>query len=394
MKPGSFVIKAVCLSFLCLLPLISAAQTRQETSLYQKTLKKPGVKSAEKFIKKYPSSLYIPKVVRLRDSLLFYALDPEDAAGVQAFRKDYPDSYFAPAADERIRLHNTSSISAEQAFTLAGDCLGAAGWKKDNVEHILALDNGLSLRFLSPDGSLEQVREIPVYSLQEQPGQLTIVLPPEVSSPLGWRNYLHFAYLNGDSEYVEVLYMPEEDIVHQAMFYGKPLAGSPYRIEGQSPEAMEGLRNTAEVNWLCARIAENPSLVPVAKADLLTDNAVKWWLERNPNAMSTASRLNIGVLDKESSIVAAYGKARKEKGKGYNAALFDIRGYTVVCAYSRSTGEYSLVWCEPVCKNTRRDRFLNSVYFESDGTTLVFFYYKGSNTFKYRVSLASKTLRR
>ena len=41
-----------------------------------------------------------------------------------------------------------------------------------------------------------------------------------------------------------------------------------------------------------------------------------------------------------------------------------------------------------------RDRFLNSIYFDTDGTTLNLFYYKGNSTFKYRISLASQTLRR
>lgn len=382
---------------LLVLSALAVAQTRAEKSLYERTLRKPNVRNAERFLKKYPSSVYAPGVVRLRDSLLFFALDPDDAAGVCAFRKEHPDSYFRPLADERILRHNTSTIAHAQALASAGECIGAVGWRKDNVEHVLALDAGLSLRILSPDGTLEETRTIPQYSLQDEPASPVLACPLEIVAPSGGRNYLHFAYLNGDSEYVEVLYSPSDDVLQQAMFYGNPLKpseGESYRIEGQSPEEMEGIERTAEVLWLCSRMHENESLIPIAKADLLTDNAIRWWLERNPKAGSASSRLAFGVLDKESSIVNAYLKARKEKGKGWTAALFDIRGYTVICALSRSSGEYSLVWCEPVCKNTRRDPFLNSVYFDSDGTTLVLFYYKGSSTYKYRISLPSKVLRR
>ena len=148
---------------------------------------------------------------------------------------------------------------------------------------------------------------------------------------------------------------PYEDIVNQAMFYGnpvKPSEGEDFRIEGQSPEMIEGLVNSAEVCWLTERLRQNTDLVPIAKADLLTDESIRWWLEKNPKAES-AQRLTFGQLDPESSIAAACKDARKEKGKGYGAAVLDIRGYTVICSVSYKTGEYTLVWCEPVCKNKK-----------------------------------------
>ena len=379
-----------------LIPLFGFAQTKAETSLYAKTVKRPTVKAAEKFLKKFPESVYAAGVARLRDSLVFFALDPEDAAGVLEFRKSYPESAFRGLADERILAHNTSGITHEEALRIAGDCLDAIGWKKDNVEHVLALDKGLDVRILSPSGVFEEARSIPVYSLLDSPGSPVLSAPLEVLSPLGSRNYVHFAYLNGDSEYVEVLWLPEEDVLNQAMFYGTPVApaeGEHYRIEGQSPEMMEGLQPTAEVLWLTGRLRENPSLVQLSREDLLTDESIRWWLEKNPKAYSSATRLSFGRLDPESSIVAAYKKARKEKGRGSSAALFDIRGYTVICAGSKA-GDYTLVWCEPVCKNRKRDRFLNTIYFESDGTTLDLFYYKGNTTFKYRISLPSQTISR
>ena len=394
--------KRLCISILAglclaLLPLCAFAQTKGETSMYNKTVGKPTVKAAEKFLKKYPGSVFAPKVLRLRDSLVFFALKPDDAAGVLAFRKAYPDSPFKDLAEARIREHNTSGLSREDALRIAGSCLDAVGWKKDNVEHVIALDENLEMRVLTAQGSLEYNRSIPVYSLSDLDVPLTLALPMEAVSPFGGRNYLHFAYLNGDAEYVEVLYQPEEDIINQAMFYGtpiKPAEGEHYRIEGQSPEMMEGLSPTAEVLWLTGRLKENPALVALSREDLLTDESIKWWLERNPHAQSSAAKLTFGKLDPDSSIAAAYKKARKEKGKSSNAALFDIRGYTVICAANKSATEFTLVWCEKACANKYRDRFLNSIYFDSDGTTLNLFYYKGNTTFKYRISLPSQTIRR
>ena len=356
---------SIIILLMTLAPICATAQTRGETRQFGKLAGNPTMKAVEKFLKKYPESVYAPKVLNIKDSL--------------------------------IRIDNTSLITREQALGLAGECLDAIGWKKDGREHILALDKDFTLRILSPDGTREAERIIPVYFMEDAPAPATISIPMEIITPLGNRYYLHFAYLNGASEYVEVLYLPEEDILNQAIFYGNPLKpanGEAYRIEGQSPESIEGLNPTAEVRWLLGRFGENPSLVPIAKADLLTDNAIKWWLERNPKAETSATRLTFGRLDQESSIVAAYKKAHREKGKSYNAALFDIRGYTVICAADRRSGDYTLVWCEPVCKDTNRDKFLNNIYFEKDGNVLDLFYYKGRKTFKLRISMASQAVRR
>lgn len=346
---------------LVLLPFCLGAQTRSETSLYNKTIKKLSVKSADKFLKKYPNSVYAPKVLHLKDSLLL---------------ADYLDK-------------NVSRISREDALAVAGDALDAIGWKKDGAEHVLALDKDLSLRILSPDGSLEEQRGIPVYTMEDPAPPLSLALPLELIEPLGARrSYLHFAYRGGNSEYVEVLYRPEEDLVQQALFYGTPLQEG--RIEGQSPEMMEGLMPSAEQMWLVGRLRENPSLIPLSKADLLTDGAIRWWLDKNPKAQTTASKLSFGRLDPESSLVEACKKARKEKGKSYSVAQLDIRGYTVLCAVKG--GEYSLIWCEPVCRNRATDPYIKSFYFENDGTTLDVVYYKGKTTFKNKISLASQGL--
>jgi hypothetical protein len=344
---------------LLMAPLCLGAQTKAETSLYGKTIKKPSVKAADKFLKKYPNSVYSQKVLALKDSLLMA-------------------DYIAA---------NVSTISHDDALKVAGAAADAIGWKKDGVEHVLALDPDLTLRVLSPDGTLEDTRMIPVYTMTSASPEL--VMPMELISPFGGkRQYIHFAYRGGKDEYVEVLYLPEEDLVHQALFYGN---GDGTRIEGQSPEMMEGINISAEVAWLVARLRENPNLIQISKADILTDDSIRWWLEKNPKAQTSATKLTFGKLDPESSIVEACKKARKEKGTGRSAAMFDIRGYTVICTVSG--GEYTLVWCEPVCRNRKTDAYIRSMYFESDGTTLDLVYYKGKTTFKKKISLPSRTLR-
>ena len=46
------------------------AQTKAETRLYDKTLKKPSLASFDKFLKKYPSSVYADDIRARKDTLL------------------------------------------------------------------------------------------------------------------------------------------------------------------------------------------------------------------------------------------------------------------------------------------------------------------------------------
>ena len=352
-------LRIIIAAALLVLPLSLGAQTKAETSLYGKTVKKFSIKAADKFLKKYPNSVYAPKVLHLKDSVLMA-------------------EYIAA---------NVSTLSHDAAMAVAGGAVDAIGWKKDGMEHVLALDPDLTLRVLSPDGALEDTRVIPVYTMSS--ASPTLVIPMEMISTFGGkRKYIHFAYRGGTDEYVEALYLPEEDLVNQALFYGK---GDGTRIEGQSPELIEGVNVSAEVAWLVARLRENPYLVQISKADILTDDSIQWWLQKNPKAQTSATKLVFGKLDPESSIVEACKKARKEKGSWRSAAIFDIRGYTVICTVSG--GEYTLVWCEPVCTNRNTQPYIRSIYFDNDGTTLNLFYYKGKTTFKKKISLPSRTIR-
>ena len=148
-----------------------------------------------------------------------------------------------------------------------------------------------------------------------------------------------------------------------------------------------------EMRWAIATQAADPRLVELSEADLMTDQAIEWWLDKNPTALTRATRISFGQIPAESSLVAAYKKASKESTAPYSAALFNIRGYTVIVSYNRSSASYSLIWAEPQCRNKNTDRLLNNIYFES-GSTLALFYYKGRTTFKYRLTLANGSLKR
>ncbi|MBR3012748.1 MAG: hypothetical protein IKH60_05450 [Bacteroidales bacterium] len=387
------------------------AQAPAETKLYNKTLKKPSVKAYDKFLKKYPSSVYSIEIRTLKDSTLFAAVDQEDAAAVEAFAAAHPDSPIADQVEAVIARHNTSPLTREEALAalraLAPSAADAVGYRRANRDYALGLaaaDGALALYrgSLGADGAwtLADTPAPERYTLDSKLSDCRLDGPVELVEING-KNLLSFNYINSadnnkNIEYVASLYDPEDGSFTHAMFYGRDMSGKDgLKVEGQCPEALSTLA-TPENAWLLNRINSDPRLVPIAKADALTDDSIAWWLEKNPNAETNASRLNFGALDEESSLVAGFKVARsrdKDSSKSFTAAMMDIRDYTVIVAYSKTYKNYILVWCEPVCKDKNRDKLLNNIYFEDD-TNLALFYYKGRTTFKNRINLANRTIRR
>ena len=387
------------------------AQAPAETKLYNKTLKKPSVKAYDKFLKKYPSSVYSIEIRTLKDSTLFAAVDQEDAAAVEAFAAAHPDSPIADQVEAVIARHNTSPLTREEALAalraLAPSAADAVGYRRANRDYALGLaaaDGALALYrgSLGADGAwtLADTPAPERYTLDSKLSDCRLDGPVELVEING-KNLLSFNYINSadnnkNIEYVASLYDPEDGSFTHAMFYGRDMSGKDgLKVEGQCPEALSTLA-TPENAWLLNRINSDPRLVPIVKADALTDDSIAWWLEKNPNAETNASRLNFGALDEESSLVAGFKVARsrdKDSSKSFTAAMMDIRDYTVIVAYSKTYKNYILVWCEPVCKDKNRDKLLNNIYFEDDAN-LALFYYKGRTTFKNRINLASRTIRR
>ncbi len=383
----------------------AAAQTPAETKSYTKVTVSPKVKALDKFLSKYPESVYAVEVKTLRDSILFASVDKNDAAAVKSFAAAHPDSPLDDLIHEHIRRHNTSALSRAEAAAVAGGY--SVGWKMDNIDYVVGVrilgDASISLESYNMDGT-KACADRMVRKHEMGSSVSTRLVDSLCVVEFNRRNMLTFSYVNenaeGGQEYVAVLYDYHNDHAYGAMFYGTSILAEAsqdeYRIEGQCLEVLAGGIITAEQVWNMGRLEKNPLLVQISKADLLTDESIKWWLSRNSKAVAStsASRLNFGVLDPESSLVQAYDKASKEKGGKYNASLFSLRGYTVIVAYSKDSEEYLLVWCEPECKNKKTDRLLNSIYFEGNGSSLAMFYYHGRKTYKYRVNLSDKSLRK
>lgn len=384
--------KRIALLILAAVLMIGAAapaqaQSKKETKLYEKTLKARTASAYNKFLKKYPASVYAPEISALRDTLLY----------VSPISADEAFDILTGLVPDLKRDENRPQI------------LRAIGYRDEGNDYVL----GVCIAPEVVPAGVVRVYESACYKGVWQPvftadyeryrmsdaeGR-TFLLGDVSLVKIGEQRWIHAAYRNVPTdgqtlEHVETLLQPFGNTAVSAVFYGKPLDGQMRRIEGQSPEALVAPEmRSDEVNYLLGVMDENHMLVQIAEADALTDEAIAWWLENNPKASSSASKLLFGQLPEECSIVEMFRKSRnREKSGGYTAALFDIRGYTVVCERN-SAGDYSLVWCEPKCKDRSRDKYLNTIYFEK-GATLCLYYYKGRTTFKYRINLASKTITR
>lgn len=392
--------------------LNAGAQTKAETKLYTKTMAKPSVKAYDKFLAKYPESTYALEVLTLRDTKLFEDLDHTDAAAVEAFAQAHISSPIYDQINALVEKLNTTDIDRAGALSivkaLASGATDAVAFRKTGVDHVYGISAGEKIELYSclknAEGEWTIEKTIPVekYTLDAALATTALVGELELAS-INSKKYIAFNYLNSDKsstnvEFVATVYDFREDALTNAMFYGKSMAGKNdlYKIEGQCPEALNTGAIMAESAFLLNRINADENLVPIAKADALADDAIAWWLEKNPTAQTKGNRLTFGTLDPECALIQGYqktGSRDKINSSAYGAAMFNMRGYTVIVAYSKSAKNYMLVWAEPVCKNKKTDRLLNNIYFR-DANTINMFYYKGNTTFDYDVNLSSKSIKR
>lgn len=375
------IVAAALAAQVCLVQAQEAAPKKAETKLYNTTLKKPSLKAYDKFLSKYPASVYAAEIQALKDSTI-------DAGA---------ELVIAPVTDGKseytTKVFRLSNNNVPSAFVVDMDAAGG-----DIRFYGFAMDS---------KGVWSQTFDITAskYILDAAMDKSFFVQKPELVT-VGDVQMVGFSYLNVCSadpkpvEFVEALVSLDGENFTNTIFYGnshtgKVLAeGDAFSIEGRSPDAMAQGGLSREQMYLMGRMNDNPSLVEISEADALTDDSLEWWFEKNPGAQTTAKSLKFGVLPEESSLVAGYKKAAKESSGNYSAAKFDIRGYTVIVAYSKSSKEYYIVWAEPVCKNRNTDQYLNSIYFTNNSSNLNLFYYKGKKTFKYYINLANKTIQR
>ena len=364
---------------LAALPL--SAQTKAETKLYNKTLSKASVEAFDKFLRKYPSSVYAAEIAARKDTLLNISPYSEAQAAAIAAELLPGGVSFRAIADRREAVDRIYAV-----------CLDGEGLALDQVR-IVTLEKGRSA------WAMTGTYDAPASSADGM-AERAFVDGTQTFDIRGTR-FLRFNYLMRSADgaqqaYVAAAYAPQTDDFGCVSFSGKDIrrGDDAYRISGRSDAALLSGLDRPWMRLLLKDVDENPCLEAIPENFWLTDAAIEWWLEQNPGALTDATHLKFNIIQKESSLVEEFTKARGKKNSGkYTAAMFDHRGYTVIVAYQKADDNYVLAWAEPECKDHYRDRLLNSIAFD-DANSLAMSYYHGNRTFKYHLNLASKNLRR
>lgn len=375
------ILTAALVLLLAAAPL--SAQKKAETRLYQKTLSKPSVEAFDKFLKKYPGSVYAADILARKDTLLNISpYDGKQAAAIAAG--------LLPGTGELLAVADRH----EAVDRIYAVCLEGAG---------LALDQVRIVTFVKTAGNWEQegIYDAPAADAGGMASRAFV----DGSSVVSIRDtrFLFFNYLLSSADgvqqcYVAAAYAPQTDDFGCVSFRGKDIRGTghvpPYNILGRTDEALLSGMERPWMRLLLKNIQENEWLEEIPENFYLTDAAIEWWQEQNPDALTSATHLKFNILQPESSLVEEFTKAKGKKNSSkYTAAMFDHRGWTVIVTYQKADDNYVLAWVEPECRDHYKDRLLNSIAFD-DTNTLAMSYYHGNRTFKYRLNLASKNLSR
>ncbi len=398
----------------------SFAQSKKETKEYNKAIVSENVKSLNKFLKKYPESIYIQQVGRKRDSLLFsYVLPDNGVIPYYELLEQYPNSYYASEIREEIAKMSVSSLTEQEARdifqayiteeSLDVDEFVALGIKEKDKEYIvsvskmkdevdyfkiikLRLEEGEWVRYA--EWKQELYRQFDEYTdLKLNKGVFEVVVED--------KRYLQFTYENSLPETEEVqpiayieycisLIEVEQEVVFATMFSGIETVEDNIRsISGISVDLQNNLSYTvAPMEYLFTKMNTLNFLNHITPQEQQSDLAIEWWYENNE---IPTKKVKFRVLSSESSLVREFNRQRAnnvEQDEFYNASLFTHRGQNVLIIYQKSAKQYILLWSEPVVKNRSKEYHLNRVYFQNSNT-LVLYFFEGRRAIKARLNINS-----
>lgn len=391
------------------------AQSKAETKLYNTALAKKDMKSANKFLSKFPNSAYAPKITRLRDSIAFAKIGADDINGYIAFLQQYPESYFAKAADTRIGELNTSSISDLQAMEIAASAgflkektAAAKGIKNLNKEYVavvVAPEEGSStyrIALLAQDnGNWKEVSSVEEQVYTNDYALKEFRMENDIKAvTIAGTQHLYFSYVNSsseidarsriannDCEMVLNLYSLADNSVYNVLFSGKIEDGIIYGSSMDS--AQGGVMATPQQTYLIRAMAAKGNLKPFDKERFQAQELITWWYGNNPQG---AKNIAFGIIPENSPLIelANNGKDKERVGNYTVTMLQKVCNNTIVVVRNHENGQYSIAMCQPTPQNDK-ELELNTFYGEK-GNILALYYFKGKSSIKKRLNLSSKRL--
>lgn len=390
-------------------------QSKAETKLYNTALAKQDIKSANKFLAKFPNSTFAPKIARLKDSLVFSKIDPDNVEGFISFVAENPKSYFVKDANLKIEQLNTSSITDAQAMEAAlaagfpKETIAAAkGIKNLNKEHVaiilapavnspnytiilLQQNNGTWEKIASVEESVyTNDRTLDIFKLDKEIKAVTI----------NGAQHLYFGYTNSstykdqrskiannDCELALNLYSVSDNSIYNVLFSGKKDGEIIYGSSMDS--AQGGIMATPQQTYLIKALAGRDDLKPYEQERFHAQELIQWWYKNNQEG---AKSVSFGIIPDNSPLIemANNGKDKERVGNYTVTLLQNVCSNTVIVVRNNESGQYSLAMCQPIPESDK-DLELNTFYGEK-GNILALYYFKGKSSLKKRLNLASKRL--
>lgn len=346
------------------------------------------------------------------------AIEQDERSSLEKFLKKYPESIFKPVIKRKIdsleRVANTTVRSLEKArdlFAAEGysNNFIAIPYRRDNIEYIIgvfptATTSPHSLKAVTLrdfPGGLEKIRELD-FSLYTNDESLNILtfLPEYHMVTIEGKHYCTFKYMNSSNAIdersrwknnsVEVIFnlLPITDsTLYNAMFAGELTESG--EIEGASMEAtLPGTGSTLQMDYLLNLMNTTPGLIPYSEARIAEKRVISNWYERNPADTNTLSFI---AVNENNPLVKLYKESKYgDSSNLYSAALIESMQTTLICVYVKQTSQYLLIWCEPaVDKNETGAKYLNTIYFESD-SSLVLYYRQDNRMIKERINIHTR----
>lgn len=376
------------------------AQKKGETKLFKTTIAKGDTTSFNKFLAKYPNSVYAPTIQAKKDSLIksynttiyskeeagrifsenvaaaankVYGIDFV-ALSARKNNKEYIVGVIAPGKDDPstlqiVRIDETAPGQWQESFSNNA----SRYMQDDNLKlfSMASIDDIFNGKTTPQEVIIDGEKHICFYHLNYTEG---------TDERSGWPN--------NTAELVANLVSLGDGTLFSSIYAGERNGNE---IEGSCADiAQVGIMATPQMNWLMRSFGKSTQLKPFDKEKELTKKAIQWWYDNNPQG---STRLNFGVLEENHPIVKRFLEDKYiESSKSNRATFFEIMGTTVICNYNKGTKQYLLLHCEKQPSDSQKEKSLNTLYFEKDNT-IVLYYYKGKQAIKERIDLNAKTKR-
>lgn len=376
------------------------AQKKGETKLFKNTIAKGDTTSFNKFLAKYPNSVYAPTIQAKKDSLIksynTTIYSKEEAGRIfsenvaAAANKLYGVDFVALSARKNNKEYIVGVISPskEDPYTLhivRIDETAPGEWQEsfsNNASRYMQDDNLKLFSMASIDD---------IFNGKTTPQE--VIIDGEKHICFYHLNYTEgtderSGWPNNTAELVANLVSLGDGTLFSSIYAGERNGNE---IEGSCADiAQVGIMATPQMNWLMRSFGKSTQLKPFDKEKELTKKAIQWWYDNNPQG---STRLNFGVLEENHPIVKRFLEDKYiESSKSNRATFFEIMGTTVICNYNKGTKQYLLLHCEKQPSDSQKEKSLNTLYFEKDNT-IVLYYYKGKQAIKERIDLNAKTKR-